>query len=70
MTKKNSMGTVYQRQVDKSKRQILFRNIEPQLISDLDQICNERGITRKVAFMEMCAKYIFSHRYTPQDYRK
>jgi len=64
---KKGKGTVYQRQVDKSKSQILFRNIEPKLISDLDQVCKERGISRKVAFMEMCAKYIFTHRYTPQD---
>ena len=67
MQSENGKGTVYQRQVDKSKCQVLFRNLEPQLIKDLDQVCKEKGVTRKVAFIDMCSKYIFSHKYHPQD---
>jgi len=67
MKHENGNGTVYQRQVDKSKCQVLFRNLEPQLIKDLDQVCKEKGVTRKVAFIEMCSNYIFAHKYHPQN---
>ncbi|MBL4896350.1 MAG: hypothetical protein JKY75_05705 [Erythrobacter sp.] len=67
MAQENNKGSVYQRQVDKSKSQILFRNVEPKLVKDLDQVCKERGITRKVAFIEMCSTFIFGHRYHPHE---
>jgi hypothetical protein len=67
MANENNRGSVYRRQVNKSKSQILFRNLEPQLIKDLDQVCKDKGVSRKVAFIDMCSKYIFGHRYQPQD---
>ena len=52
------MSKTYIKQVDKTKRQILFRNIEPALVDKLDSACEAKGLTRKEAFYLMVRGFI------------
>ena len=55
-----SNGETYKKQVNPDLKQVLFRNMNPQLINMVDDCCEIRGITRKQWFEETCEKFIQS----------
>tara|TARA_R110000744_G_scaffold92927_1_gene179669 strand:- start:4776 stop:5039 length:264 start_codon:yes stop_codon:yes gene_type:complete len=53
-------GETYKRQVNPDAKQVLFRNMNSQLMGMVDDCCEIRGITRKQWFEESCEKFIQS----------
>tara|TARA_Y100000310_G_C20619126_1_gene782300 strand:- start:1349 stop:1639 length:291 start_codon:yes stop_codon:yes gene_type:complete len=53
-------GDTYKRQVNPAKRQMIFRNIDPDIASLLDDCCELRGVTRKQFFLTAIDAFIQS----------